>query len=181
MTTDNQSIYFLHGLESTGNGTKGKFFANHFPDILRPDFAGSLSVRLRQLETLCSEAKNITLIGSSFGGLMASCFAESNRERVSRLILMAPALNFENYTPPIRPIEIPTLLVIGEHDDITPIDPVADLAQATYSNLTIWMSDDDHMLHNSFTLLDWTKLLDTGIDFSSLQPPPGILTPVNGK
>lgn len=178
MTTDRRSIYFLHGLESTGNGTKGQFFGNYFPDILRPDFEGSLSARLGQLETLCDEAKNITLIGSSFGGLMASCFAEKNRERVSRLILMAPALNFGNYTPPIQPIDIPTLLVIGEHDDITPITPVADLAQATYSNLTIWISDDDHMLHNSFTQLDWKKLLNSSIDFSSLQPPAGILKPL---
>ena len=181
MTTDRQVTYFLHGLESTGNGTKGKFFGNHFPDILRPDFEGSLSARLSQLESLCREAKDITLIGSSFGGLMASCFADSNRERVSRLVLMAPALNFGNYTPPIRPIEIPTLLVIGEHDDVTPIDPVVDLAQATYSNLTIWVSDDDHMLHNSFTQLDWKNLLDTGIDFSSLQPPPGVLKSDLGK
>lgn len=174
MTTDRRSIYFLHGLESTGNGTKGKFFGNHFPDILRPDFEGSLSARLEQLGMLCNEAKNITLIGSSFGGLMASCFAESNRERVSRLVLMAPALNFGNYTPPIRPIEIPTLLVIGEHDDVTPLDPVVDLAQATYSNLTIWISDDDHMLHNSFTQLDWKDLLNPDVVLSSLQPPSGI-------
>jgi len=179
MTTDHQRIYFLHGLESSGNGTKGKFFANHFPDILRPDFKGSLSTRLRQLESLCHEAENITLIGSSFGGLMASCFAESNRERVSRLVLMAPALNFENYTPPIRPIEIPTLVVIGEHDDVTPIDPVAGLAQATFSNLTTWVSNDDHMLHNSFIQLNWKNLLDTGIDFCSLQPPPGVLKKIS--
>lgn len=175
MKTDHRSIYFLHGLESSGNGTKGQYFATHFPEILRPDFTGSLSSRLEQLEKLCNEAKNITLIGSSFGGLMASCFAAKNRERVSRLVLMAPALNFENYTPPTQPIKIPTLVVIGERDDVTPIDPVAALAQKTFSNLTLWISDDDHMLHNSFTRFNWKKLLDTDIDFSSLQPPSRVL------
>lgn len=174
MTIDHRSIYFLHGLESSGNGTKGQYFSTHFPDILRPDFEGSLSTRLNQLQTLCRMANNITLIGSSFGGLMASCFTEKNRERVSRLVLLAPALNFENYTPPIQPIEIPTLLIIGAHDDVTPIDPVVELAQKTFSNLTLWISDDDHMLHNSFNRLDWKKLLNTDINFSSLQPPPGM-------
>ena len=165
MTTHHQSIYFLHGLDSSGNGTKGRYFASHFPDIIRPDFEGSLTSRLKQLEHLCYENKNITLIGSSFGGLMASCFAANNREKVSRLILMAPALNFEDYTPPEPAIDVPTLLIIGQHDDVTPMDPVLDLARKTFTNLTIWISDDDHMLHNTFTHLDWGKLLDINIDF----------------
>ena len=174
MALDNQSIYFLHGLDSSGNGTKGKFFAENFPQINRPNFHGELTTRINQLEEICRGDKAITFIGSSFGGLMASCFTESNREKVSRLILMAPALNFEDYTPPVPAIDVPTLLIIGSHDDVTPIDPVLDLAQMTFTNLTIWISDDDHMLHRSFTHLDWVKLLDTNVDFSSLHPPSGI-------
>lgn len=175
MPADNQSIYFLHGLDSSGNGTKGKFFAENFPQINSPNFHGELATRIHQLEKLCERDNAITLIGSSFGGLMASCFTEKNRERVSRLILMAPALNFGDYTPPVPAIGVPTLLLIGKHDDVTPMDPVLGLARKAFTNLTIWISDDDHMLHNSFTHLDWEKFLDTDIDFSSLQPPPRVL------
>ena len=175
MVTDNQSIYFLHGLDSSGNGTKGRFFAENFPQISRPNFHGLFTARINQLEKLCEEDKAITFIGSSFGGLMASSFTENNKDRVSRLILMAPALNFEDYTPPVPAIDVPTLLIIGRHDDVTPMGPVLALAQMTFTNLTIWISDDDHMLHNCFTHLDWVKLLDTNIDFSSLHPPTGVL------
>lgn len=175
MATENQSIYFLHGLDSSGKGTKGKFFAENLPQINSSDFHGELATRIHQLEKLCEGDKAITLIGSSFGGLMASCFAENNRERVARLILMAPALNFGGYTPPLPTIDVPTLLIIGNRDDVTPMDPVLGLASKTFTNLTIWISDDDHMLHNSFPHLDWKKLLDTDIDFSSLHPPSGVV------
>ncbi|MFT5697573.1 MAG: pimeloyl-ACP methyl ester carboxylesterase [Desulforhopalus sp.] len=171
--TDNQSIFFLHGLESSGNGTKGRFFGEHFPHIIRPDFEGGLATRINRLEGLCTGDENITLIGSSFGGLMACHFADNHRQRVSRLILMAPALNFEAYTPPSPPISIPTLLVIGTHDETTPINPVVGLAQSSFSNLTVWISDDDHMLHSSFAQLDWSTLLDLTIDLISQKPPAG--------
>ena len=171
MTANFNSIYFLHGLESSGNGTKGRFFGEKFPNIKRPDFDGDLDTRLVQLEKQCAGEKKITLIGSSFGGLMACCFAENNRERVTRLILMAPALNFADYTPPPRPISTPTLLLIGKRDDVTPMDPVLGLAEKTFSQLTVFISDDDHMLHNSYSLLDWEKLLDTNLKMSSLKSP----------
>lgn len=177
MTRDHTPIYFLHGLESSGNGTKGIFFREKFPHIKRPDFDGDLTARLEQLEKLCAGEKKITLIGSSFGGLMAGCFTENNRERVARLILMAPALNFADYTPPLRPIDVPTLLLIGKRDEVTPRDPVVRLAQTTFSHLTVWISDDDHMLHNSFSRLDWKKLLDISLDLSSLKSP--FLTDIN--
>lgn len=172
MALDNQRIYFLHGLESSGNGTKGRFFAEHFPQIRRPDFHGSLAVRLQQLESLCNGEKEITFIGSSFGGLMATFFAEKNRDRVARLILFAPALNFEAYTPPKQPLNIPTFLIIGTDDDVTPMDPVLDLARKTFTQLTVWTSDDDHMLHKCFPLIDWEKLLDVTIKASQQPLPP---------
>ncbi|WP_205747787.1 alpha/beta hydrolase [Desulforhopalus sp. IMCC35007] len=176
MTTKSQAIYFLHGLESTGNGTKGRFFGENFPQIVRPDFTGPLTARLQSLTELCGNEDALTFIGSSYGGLMACCFAKANAKRVERLILLAPALNFEGYTPPAIPMEIPTLLLIGRHDDVTPPHPVLDLARKSFSNLSVWTSDDDHMLHNTFDRLNWHELLDGATDFLSLTPPPGIKT-----
>ncbi|BHH82102.1 serine aminopeptidase domain-containing protein [Desulforhopalus sp. 52FAK] len=166
-----QSHFFLHGLESSGKGTKGQYFSEHFPLMKCPDFSGSLEERLTQLEFMCENQNELILVGSSFGGLMACCFAEKNRQKVTRLILMAPALNFGEYTPPTKPLDIPVLIVIGRHDDITPMDPVLGLAARTFSDPITWICDDDHMLHNSFYQLDWKSLLDPTVLLSTLVPP----------
>ena len=101
----------------------------------------------------------MTLIGSSFGGLMATCYAIKHPGKVTRLILLAPALNFEDYQPPAELLRIPTVLIIGKHDTVTPAVHVIPLAKATFAELEIHIEDDDHMLHNSFYLLNWKKLL----------------------
>lgn len=152
-------IFFLHGLDSSGNGTKGQFLANHFPHIIRPDFSGSLAARLEQFNKLCQDSTSLILIGSSYGGLMATCHAIDNPQSVIRLILLAPALNYEDYRPPASPLPIPTILVIGEHDTVTPPNPVVALAEATFSHLDTRIMDDDHLLHKSFQTLDWQKML----------------------
>ncbi|HYQ60398.1 MAG TPA: hypothetical protein VEP29_05070, partial [Desulfatiglandales bacterium] len=62
---------FIHGLESNNQGTKAVYFRKHFPDMLTPNFPGSLDERMADLRTLLSGKRDITLVGSSFGGLMA--------------------------------------------------------------------------------------------------------------
>lgn len=171
MNQNSSNIFFLHGLESSGNGTKGRFLGKRFPHILRPDFTGVLQERLASLQEMCEDKNELIFIGSSYGGLMGSCFAKNSPEKVQRLILLAPALNFEGYEPPEQKLNIPALVVIGKHDDVTPIDPVLPLAEQTFSNLTTWISDDDHMLHNTFQHLDWEKLLAPATDFASIIPP----------
>lgn len=101
----------------------------------------------------------LILVGSSFGGLMAACFAVRSPERCQRLVLLAPALNFSAYHPPSRPVHVPTLLVIGEHDTVCPPSLVLPLARATFDQLTVRLEDDDHMLHRTFPTLDWPQLL----------------------
>lgn len=153
------TTYFLHGLDSSGKGTKGRFFTERFPQVLCPDFGGTLSNRLLQLEALCTNQQQLTLIGSSFGGLMATCYATQHPEKVTQLILLAPALNFEAFQPPAEPLQIPTLTIIGKHDTVTPAALVAPLAEATFTDLEIRIENDDHMLHSTFQHLDWQKIL----------------------
>lgn len=153
------TAYFLHGLDSSGNGTKGRFFADNFPHIVRPDFTGSLTDRLEQLTELCTEQHDLLFIGSSFGGLMATCYAIDHPQATARLILLAPALNFAQYQPPVEILQIPTLCIIGSRDTVTPAAVVTPLAQATFARLTIEIVDDDHLLHASFPGLDWHHLL----------------------
>ena len=151
--------YFLHGLDSSGNGTKGRFFADNYPHIVRPDFTGSLADRLEQLAELCANQHELLFIGSSFGGLMATRYAIDNPETTARLILLAPALNFADYQPPVQPLQIPTLVVIGSRDTVTPAAVVIPLARATFADLKIDIVDDDHLLHATFPSIEWQNLL----------------------
>jgi pimeloyl-ACP methyl ester carboxylesterase len=150
---------YLHGLDSSGTGTKGRFFARNFPDVLTPDFSGTLQERLGQLDDLCRGEASLLFIGSSFGGLMAACFAAAHRERVKRLILLAPALNFPGYQIPREKINAPTYLLIGKGDVVTPADAVIPLADQSFADLVVDLVDEDHLLHQSFAALDWNDLL----------------------
>ncbi len=150
---------FLHGLDSSSQGTKGIFFRDNFPDVIAPDFEGTLENRLEQLEKKCRLWNDLTFIGSSFGGLMAVCYAIKAAPRIGKLILLAPALNFPEYSLPKSRIDVPTLLVIGKHDTVTPPDIVIPQAEKTFSALSIQEVDDDHLLHNTFHALNWQDLL----------------------
>lgn len=148
---------FLHGLDSSSQGTKGRYFSSHFPHVLCPDFSGDLSQRLEQLEKICAPYKTMTLIGSSFGGLMATIFAIRQPTRVHRLILLAPALNFEEFSPPLPPISMPTLLIMGKNDTVCPPALVRPLAEKTFTDLEMRCGDDDHLLREMFLEIDWQR------------------------
>ena len=68
-------MIFLHGLESSNMGTKSVFFRERFPDMLLPNFDGSLEKRMKRLYGILRGKSEILFVGSSFGGLMASVFA----------------------------------------------------------------------------------------------------------
>ena len=150
---------FLHGLDSSIQGTKARWFNQHFPQVRMQNYDGELSQRLSQLEKQVTGMDQLILVGSSFGGLMATCFAIRFPERCRRLVLLAPALNFGEFRPPAKKINVPTLLVMGRHDTVCPPDLVLPQAEATFSALEVRLEDDDHMLHASFPALEWSKLL----------------------
>ncbi|MFV0439069.1 MAG: alpha/beta fold hydrolase [Desulfopila sp.] len=153
------TTFFLHGLDSSAQGTKGRYFSWNFPQVTCADFFGNLAERVDQLTELTSDQAELTLIGSSFGGLMATVFAIANPKRVKRLILLAPALNFAGFTPPQAMLDTPTLLVIGTGDLVTPPELVLPQARKTFVQLTEQLVEDDHMLHNTFQLLPWHDLI----------------------
>ena len=150
---------FLHGLDSSSKGTKARFFKEKFPDMIIPDFDGSLEFRLQNLDAICSGLENLTLIGSSFGGLMATCFAAEHQRRINRLYLLAPALNFPGFLVPNEKITLPTFLLIGKHDTVTPPADVLPLAEQTFTHLETHLVEDDHLLHEVFPTFDWQQLL----------------------
>ena len=100
---------FIHGLESSNQGTKSVFFREKYPDMLIPYFTGPLDERMRDLRGVLIRKRGVILVGSSFGGLMATIFAVENEERVDRLILLAPAINLVEFADYVKKPECPDL------------------------------------------------------------------------
>jgi pimeloyl-ACP methyl ester carboxylesterase len=155
---------FIHGLESDNKGVKSIFFREHYPDMIIPHFVGELSERMKRLEEVLSGHTDIRLVGSSFGGLMASIFTMQNEPRVDRLILLAPAINFmESSDYRLREISTPVLIYHGTRDDVIPVEAVEPIAKKYFLNLTFNKVDDDHFLRNAFPNIDWEKYLGSSV------------------
>jgi pimeloyl-ACP methyl ester carboxylesterase len=152
---------FIHGLDSSSRGTKGCFFRERYPGIFLEDYSGSLAERMAQLERDLSGKENLILVGSSYGGLMATIFACRNEARVRRLILLAPALGHADFSTYIRqPLQIPIILYHGRYDDVVPPGPTRQIAARLFAYLDHHIVEDDHNLHQIFPTLDWDSLLE---------------------
>jgi len=151
---------FIHGLDSSGSGTKGAYFRDQYPDMIIEDYFGSFQKRMSKLENVLRDKDNLILIGSSFGGLMAAVFACLHEARVLKLILLAPALHLQFYDPyRNRSLCIPTIIYHGFQDVVVPLDAIRKTAEALYPNHTFHAVEDDHSLHSTFRSLDWDSLL----------------------
>ena len=151
---------FIHGLESTSQGTKGVYFRKNFPDMLIDDYTGPLEERMTKLTTLMEGKDRLILVGSSYGGLMAAMFAASHPERVVKLILLAPALSLPDFEPyRHHRLDMPVILYHGRFDDVVPPDTVRGIAQEVFSNLQYHLVDEDHSLNRIFSTLPWGGLL----------------------
>jgi predicted esterase len=159
----NNQLVFIHGLESTAQGTKGQFFRRFFPQMIIEDYTGDFATRMRKLDTLFPGKNDLILVGSSYGGLMATQYAIDNEDKVKKMILLAPALNLLEFKPPVHAkLPLPVIIYHGTGDDI--VDPynVKTIALKYFSNLEHHLVDDDHSLHKTFPILDWKKLLTEG-------------------
>ena len=150
---------FIHGLESSGKGFKGRFFKEIFPEILTPDFRGELFERMSELKKILKDSSDITIIGSSFGGLMGTLYTLENPLKVKKLILLAPAISFKKELFKNKQIIVETIIYHGKHDNIVPIEPVKKLAEVLFANLIFNETDDDHMLHKTVKKIDWKSLI----------------------
>jgi pimeloyl-ACP methyl ester carboxylesterase len=153
-------MIFIHGLVSSGKGFKARLLRKLFSGILTPDFTGPLEARMEQLRPILGDKAGWTVIGSSFGGLMAALWACRNPERVHKLILFAPALIHPAFSsPPPAPVSVPTIVYHGENDMVVPLQPVRALCEQVFLDLTFHAVDDDHRLHKTVQALDWQALM----------------------
>lgn len=151
---------FIHGLDGSSQGVKARYFQHHFPDVLTPNFTGGLQARMAQLYDILADCGELVMIGSSFGGLMATLYAMENAPSVRRLVLLAPALNFDEFLPfRGKKISPPVWLYVGREDTITPLAEVEPLARDLFPHLHFHAVDDDHLLSQTFGTIDWPTFL----------------------
>ena len=154
------TLVFIHGLESTAQGTKAQYFRKLFPQMIIEDYTGDFQKRMQELNSLLGGLDNLILVGSSFGGLMAAWFALENEPRVKKLILLAPALILEGFENAAnQKLQIPVILYHGIKDDVVNPDKIKKIAEKTFARLEYHLVDDDHPLSNVFPTLDWPKML----------------------
>lgn len=155
-----KTLVFIHGLESTAQGTKGQYFSQNFPDMIVEDYTGDLEERMKKLHQILDVRSNVIIVGSSYGGLMAVQYAMANEEKVKKLILLAPAINLpEFHIATGKTINIPVILYHGTEDDVVDPYKVRNIASKMFPCLEHHFVQDDHPLHKTFASLDWMKLL----------------------
>ena len=119
----NSSYIYLHGFASSPESTKAKYFRDRFsclgidlkiPDLNQNDFSRlSLTRQLHQIETEFLQTKplqsatekvkklgEVTIVGSSFGGLTAAWLAQRQLS-VKQIVLLAPAFQFLSHWLPL--------------------------------------------------------------------------------
>lgn len=105
---------YVHGFASSAASTKAKFFSErlaqcgvtlHCPDFNEPAFETLTITRmLDQVDAaITSLAPPLAIIGSSLGAFVAVHAAARNRDRVTRLVLLAPALDFSRTRLQLEP------------------------------------------------------------------------------
>lgn len=117
------SYIYLHGFASSPESTKAKYFRERFsglgidlktPDLNQNDFSGlSLTRQLHQIETEFLQTqplqsgvekgkklREVTIVGSSFGGLTGAWLAQRQLS-VKQIVLLAPAFQFLCHWLPI--------------------------------------------------------------------------------
>ncbi len=149
---------FIHGLESSNQGTKSVFFRKKFPDMIIPNFTGDLQKRMESLKEVLSGSTDIRLVGSSFGGLMATLFAMYNQDKVTSMVLLAPAINLLA-SGNDKTISLPVNIYHGRDDLVLPLNEVEAAAKKIFTNLSFHKVDDDHFLHKTFETIDWDRLI----------------------
>lgn len=162
---------FIHGLDSSSQGTKASWFREHFPDMLLPDFTGSFSERFTKLQSTTAGHEDLIMIGSSYGGMLAAAFALERPRQVKRLVLLAPALNFPEFSDyPASPCRVPTLIYLGRRDTVCPPFEVLPAACRRFTNLAIHQVDEDHLLRKTFAAIDWEAMLGDAHPACLLEP-----------
>ncbi len=154
-------VLFIHGLESSPNGTKARVLAEHFatetPRMDTRDFEGCVQAQAAAIRRFEPDV----VVGSSFGGAVAVALLQRGLWRGPTLLL-AQAAALQGLRPEL-PTGVRVWLVHGARDDLVP--PAASrLLSGTGSPSLVRLLevDDDHRLSAAVAdgrLVRWVREL----------------------
>jgi pimeloyl-ACP methyl ester carboxylesterase len=167
-----ENIIFIHGLESSGLGFKAQFLKKQLPGIITPSFENYipglsyeilLKKRMNQLIEILKSKDFWTIIGSSFGGLMAVLYTCQNPSKVKLLVLLAPFLATSELDPKNfsrLPLSIPVFIYHAKHDKVVSLKKSRTRAEQLFSNINFHIvENDDHKLHSTVQRINWKELI----------------------
>ncbi len=169
---DPKRLLFIHGLAGSSQGYKATLLRQLYPQMLAPDFEGTLEQRMAQLEKVIGEQEGWTMVGSSLGGLMAALLAAQRPQQVRRLVLLAPALIWPEIAGlPPNAVPTPTVLYQGRRDELLPLEAVRSVAERVFARLKFVEVEDDHSLHATVERIPWAQVLEGEWEAISPQAP----------
>lgn len=143
-------IYFLHGLESGPHGSKYQNLRKS-NRVFSPSFQGmDIWERLEKIACETQSMRNLILVGSSYGGLLASLLYSRHPERVRGLVLMAPAL-YQEAAEQVERMPSDAVVIHARQDEVVPIGPVRE--KCARHGIKIIEVDDNHRLQESHHLM----------------------------
>lgn len=157
MTNCSRLVVFAHGMESGPWGTKIQALAEVAQqagwavDSRDYQVTKDPDERVRMLLANPPQADRLVLVGSSMGGYVSAMACEALAP--DGLLLIAPALYFQDYDA--EPTGIPAIssVVHGWQDDVVPPERALRFAQTHQAELH--MLDGDHRLVAQIAELEW--------------------------
>ncbi len=152
-------VLFIHGLESSPQGTKARVLAEAFdartPAMDTGDFEACVRLQAEEISRFSPDV----VVGSSFGGAVAVALLQRGLWRGPTLLLAQAAV--EQGLAPTLPKGRRVWLVHGTRDDLVPMANSRMLARTGTPRLVRWIEvDDDHRL---------TELVSSGGLVSTVQ------------
>ncbi|MFC1816890.1 YqiA/YcfP family alpha/beta fold hydrolase [Thermodesulfobacteriota bacterium] len=157
-------LCFLHGLESSPQGTKAKLLKKRYPQCLIPFLPPDIHERVRIVEQEVSEP--VLTVGSSLGGLTAVMFAMKHPEMFKAMVLLAPAVGCSDVSlfaeerqrifPSLYvPQGIPTIIIAGIRDALIPLPAIREMIQRSPDpeQIQLYEVDDEHDLNQSLEFM----------------------------
>lgn len=150
------SVLFAHGLEGHPEGRKPSWMRQAGLEVTAPDGRKqTLAPRVEALIAALGALDRPVGVGSSYGGLAMLAVARDHGDQLRGLVLLAPALTWNE--PPAGPPEAliappGTIVIHGLNDTVIPIRASRDLV-ARSPGTTLIERDDGHRLEGSLDVM----------------------------
>jgi hypothetical protein len=152
-------VQFIHGLESSPQGAKARFLAEHFealtPTMNTRDFEGCIQTQCEAMSVFAPDV----LVGSSFGGAVAVALLGRRLWRGPTVLLCPASVGWQ--VPNTLPDDAVVTVVHGARDEVVPLEhSQALVVGCAPPRVTLLTVDDDHRLNTLITTQRLTTLIE---------------------